>query len=56
MAEGLDRHNALHAVGSVLAERIFEIVRADRPDGDDGASHNWRLDKLTAKKWRRQSR
>jgi hypothetical protein len=28
MEEGLDRHDAIHAIGSVLAERLFAGLRA----------------------------
>src|SRR6059058_3822277 len=33
-AEGLDRHDAVHAVGSVVAKRIYELLKEGLPTGD----------------------
>ena len=50
--EGLDRHDAVHAVGQVLAERIFDLLAATDPDsGFDTAAYNRELDALTAAAW-----
>jgi Domain of unknown function (DUF1841) len=50
MAEGLDRHDAIHAVGSVVAELINEAVRRSEPFSTD---EYWaRLERLTAESWR----
>jgi hypothetical protein len=39
MSEGLDRHDAIHAIGSVLAEHMFELLStpeaASKPDPND---------------------
>lgn len=50
--QGLDRHDAVHAVGAVLAGDIFELLK--------GKAETWqpqryrrRLEKLTAKRWRK---
>ena len=52
MGEGLDRHEALHAVGSVLAAHIFHLLK-DRPEGPDlHAVYYAKLDRLTAEAWR----
>jgi len=51
--EGLSRHNALHAIGSVLAEDLYELMQEG--DASTGASYQRyleRLQKLTAKNWR----
>ncbi len=52
-AEGLDRHDAIHAVGAVLAEHMHGLMTK----GSQMASPNelyWAsLDKLSAKAWRR---
>jgi hypothetical protein len=50
MDEGLNRHDAVHAIGSVLAEHLFEVMRGG--GGDDlNAPYLKDLAKLTAKKW-----
>ena len=51
--EGLSRHDALHAIGSVLAEDLYELMREG--DASTGASYQRyleRLQRLTAKDWR----
>ena len=53
-AEGLGRHDALHAIGSVLAEDLYALMRT----ADDAKSSNIydrylkRLQNLEAKNWR----
>ncbi len=51
MAEGLDRHDAVHAVGSVLAELMFDLMKKD-PSGDPNEAYSASLDRLTAESWR----
>lgn len=52
-SEGLTRHEAVHAIGSVLAEQIFGALEAQ-----SGAESNLnkqyldRLKRLTARRWR----
>jgi hypothetical protein len=58
MAEGLDRHDALHAVGSVLAGHLHDLMRrADLGEGkaadDPNDAYFSELERLTAKSWRR---
>jgi hypothetical protein len=51
--EGLSRHDALHAIGSVLAENLYELMREE--DASTAASYQQYLDRLrrlTAKDWR----
>jgi Domain of unknown function (DUF1841) len=51
--EGLSRHDALHAIGSVLAENLYELMREG--DASTGALYQQyleRLQRLTAKSWR----
>ena len=53
LAEGLDRHDALHAIGSVLAEQIWGAMQT-RQDGAALSEAYYRgLSELTASKWRR---
>jgi hypothetical protein len=52
LAEGLDRHEAVHALGSVLMEHIWNLTNKPRGDGDPNAPYLAALDKLTAASWR----
>jgi hypothetical protein len=52
--EGLDRHDAVHAVGSVLMRIVFDAVH-ERDDGSDiNAKYRQELATLTAANWRSQ--
>jgi hypothetical protein len=50
MREGLDRHEAIHAVGSVLADFMQALMRGDAPPGEN-QRYNEELEKLTAAEW-----
>ena len=51
--EGLSRHDALHAIGSVLAGDVYELMQeSSEPTGDIYRHYLERLQKLTAKNWR----
>lgn len=53
-SEGLSRHDAIHAIGSVLAGYMMEVVRAAEsspPDEGHSAFHA-KLDALTAAGWK----
>jgi hypothetical protein len=53
-AEGLSRHDAIHAVGSVVAEHIFEVLKAPGP-GNPGMMNEQMakdIDCISAKRWR----
>ena len=50
LQEGLDRHEALHAIGSVLAEEMFDVMKSKRPH--DPAVYVRKLSNLTASSWR----
>lgn len=53
MAEGLDRHDALHAIGSVLAGHMHDLLT--RPDtvskADPNEAYYAALERLTAEDW-----
>jgi len=49
MSGGLDRHEAVHAIGSVLAEKIFSVLRDREPDSGEYVQE---LEALTVEKWR----
>ena len=51
-AEGLSRHDAVHAISFVLAGHLAELMRTKGAEGDSQAGYNAALDKLTAKGWR----
>jgi len=58
MTEGLDRHEAIHAVGSVLAGRMHDLEQKVRPDGDradedPNVAYFAELETLTAEDWLR---
>ena len=51
-AEGLSRHDALHAIGSVLAEDLYELMR--EPAAETNQAYGRYLDRLkalTAEEW-----
>ncbi len=50
MGEGLDRHDAVHAIGSVVAKQIYTMLKQQRPH--DSAEYATQLDQLTAESWR----
>lgn len=53
--EGLTRHDAVHAIGSVVAEHLFDILKTDQ--NDDAAASQARyyaaVERLTAASWRK---
>jgi hypothetical protein len=64
MSEGLDRHDAVHAIGSVAAGHIYDVLRgaadAGRQDKlasgrDPNEAYFAELERLTAKSWRRSA-
>ena len=54
MSEGLDRHEAIHAIGSVLSETIFTVIRDEKASGDLNADYMEKLTSLSAESWRKQ--
>jgi hypothetical protein len=55
MEEGLDRHDAIHAVGSLVLEGVFEVLREPGKSSDFNPEYNRRLAALTAASWRAQA-
>ena len=51
MRQGLSRHDAIHAVGAILADDIFEIITNNQEFNK--SRYRKRLDKLTAKRWKK---
>jgi hypothetical protein len=53
MNEGVDRHEAIHAVAAVLSDHINEILRGSSLPSDPNAPYYAALEKLTIESWRR---
>jgi len=57
MREGLDRHEAIHAIGSVLSGRIFDVLKHkhkyEHGENDLSTEYLEELDKLTAQSLRK---
>ncbi len=51
--EGLDRHQALHAIGTVLIERLQNAMSDEGTKKNITRDYYRKLKKLTARKWRR---
>ena len=51
--EGLDRHEAIHAVGSVLAGRLYDLMQEGTSGSDPNERYREELEQLSAKEWRR---
>ncbi len=50
--EGLSRHEAIHAVASVLAEHIHDLFSAKADPGNSASAYHAAVECLTAKGWR----
>jgi hypothetical protein len=53
MAEGLDRHDAIHAIGSKVANVFHDILKNARSDADPNLAYCASVEQLTAEDWRR---
>ena len=53
MREGLDRHEAVHAIGMVLMCHLNDLLKAGRVEGDPNRPYFAELERLTAAEWRR---
>jgi hypothetical protein len=51
IADGLDRHDAIHAIGSVLAEFMFNLMQSTG-SVDPNKPYYDALERLTAEDWR----
>ena len=51
--EGLSRHDAIHAIGSVLAAQVYHVLKREQPDAgkDPNEAYATELRKLTAASW-----
>ena len=55
MNEGLDRHDAIHAIASILMNVVFDGLRQTNSSVDINARYSQELANLTATGWRSQS-
>ena len=57
MAEGLDRHQAIHAIGSLLNEHIFDLIHHSEAGVEVDANQPYfaALERLTAENWRQSN-
>jgi hypothetical protein len=51
MKDGLTRHDAIHAIGSVVAENIFDLLKAKDSAEVARARYYAAVERLTAAKW-----
>jgi hypothetical protein len=56
MTEGLDRHDAVHAVGSVLTAYLNDFLKEDGPLPLKLDAYNEAVERLTAESWRAEFR
>ena len=55
MREGLDRHDAVHAIGYVLAGHMWDLQRgAVGPEADPNEAYFEQLKALSARSWREE--
>jgi len=52
IGEGLSRHDAVHAIASVLAVRVHELLQPAASAAGSEAKYEANLRRLTAKRWR----
>jgi len=55
MNEGLDRHEAVHCIGSVVAGQMFAAMKGTAKT-DLKPDYDWKLLRLTAKSWKESHR
>ena len=54
MKEGLSRHDAVHAIGSVVAEEIYDLLKVRKTPDPSHARYYAAIEQLTAASWRAQ--
>lgn len=50
--QGLDRHEAIHAIGAIISEDIFDVMRGEKTEFSP-IRYRKKLDKITAKRWKK---
>jgi len=51
MREGLSRHDAVHAIASVVASHMFNLIKHGPTSKDSNADYYQQLEELTAEGW-----
>lgn len=54
VSQGLDRHDAIHAIAFVLSEFMVDVAAGDRLGSEGVEAYNRKLAQLTADWWRQQ--
>jgi hypothetical protein len=52
MKEGLTRHDAVHAIGSLVAEQIYDVMKQNDTPETSKARYYAAVERLTAETWR----
>lgn len=52
MRQGLSRHEAIHAIGAIIVDDVFAIVREEKARFSP-KQYRRKLEKITAKRWRK---
>lgn len=52
MKEGLSRHDAVHAIGSLVAEEVYDLLKQEEPPDTVRARYYAAVERLTASTWR----
>jgi hypothetical protein len=52
MKEGLSRHDAVHAIGSLVAEEVHDLLKQDETPDTIRARYYAAVERLTAAEWR----
>ena len=55
MSEGLDRHEAIHAIGSVLSKSLYAAMIDEDANEDPNRYYLEKLEALSAESWRAQA-
>ena len=50
--QGLDRHDAVHAISSIVCEDIFDLMKGNKQEFS-AKQYRRKLEKITAKRWRK---
>ncbi len=50
--QGLSRHDAIHAVASIVCENTYDLLKGNKREWDPKI-YRRRLEKLTAKRWKK---
>ena len=51
MRDGLSRHDAIHAIGTILAGHLYELMKEGPQSTNANSTYYRELDELTAESW-----